>query len=546
MSRDVDVYAANVSTLMPASRRFGIPSFQRGYSWEKSEVSNFWKDISSHFGKGSYFLGLIILTKGRGVTMNVIDGQQRLVTLLLLAKAISNKARDLKMDSNADQIDSDILYSKSYSSNERVPRISFAQDDDRNTFRSIVEEEERDTSQPQGAPASKAMVHSFKILKEMLDKYVGTDKDKLKEVAEFIRKSLYFAIFVHPDNESALRVFDIVNTRGKPLTVTSRLENYILSETEDGEVQKRHYDNWKFLSKEFSSNTSDQRFWLYIKHCINAKFGYIPKKDLYTVLSNQKNGKRFLLSAADLMKLLMDRRALYLQIEDPTVSGPIKGRALELFGAFNSLGLISVRPILLSLCDMKDLRGAVEGMEHLLELIVRKMVAENIGVGKVEHQFCSAAQKVSETGNWNCFRLILASFYIDRDTFMKRLQYRTISKRTLAFVRRSALQETTTPDSSGLLQWICPPNLPWPGFRENEQGANLVKTLGNTMLTNDELKQQSPPSNWNDFRDTVMGYAHSCETVVKMRNSAIWDSDTVEQMGQEVAKKAARVWYPDK
>ena len=546
MSTDLNVYAYHVNTLMSAYRRFNIPSFQRGYSWKKKEISNFWKDISSHFGEDGYFLGLIILSK-QGKMMNVIDGQQRLVTLSLLAKAVSSKARDLKMDDDADIIDSDILYSKGFSTdNNRVPRISFVDTDDKNTFRSIIEGEVRHTARFQMVPVSKAMVASFNSLKAALNKYVGTDKDKLKEVAEFITEKLYFAIFIHPDDESAFRVFEIVNTRGRPLTATDLLKNYILSETKDGDVQKKRYDDWEFLSKEFSSTTSDRKFELYIKHCVNARFGYIPKKDLYTVLSNQKGQDQFLLSATDLMKLLMKRHALYRQIEDPTIGGPIKGRALELFKAFNSLGLESVRPILLSLCDMKDQRRAVKGMERLLSLVVRKMVAENIGVGKVENQFCLTAKTVSETGNWDCFNVILASFDIDRDTFVKRLQTRTISSNTLEFVRRSALLETTTPDSRGFLHWICPPNSPWKGFRQDEEGANLVRTLGNTMLANVKSKQKSPPSSWNDFLDLVMVHADKYETAVDMRDRLAWDPAAVELTGKEVAEKAAQIWYPDK
>lgn len=545
MSTDLNVYAYHVNTLMSAYRLFNIPSFQRGYSWKKKQISNFWTDVSSHFGEDGYFLGLIILSK-QGRMMNVIDGQQRLVTLSLLAKAVSSKARDLKMDEDADIVDSSILYSKGFSSDNRVPRISFVDADDKNTFRSIIEDEVKYTSQLQKASVSKAMEASFKYLKAMLNRYVGTDKGKLKEVAEFITEKLYFAIFIHSDDESAFRVFEVVNTRGKPLTATDLLKNYILSETKDEGLQKKRYNDWEFLSKEFSSSTSDRKFELYIKHCVNAKFGYIPKKDLYTVLSNQKGQDQFLLSADGLMKLLMERHALYRQIEDPTIGGPMKGKTLDLFKAFNSLGLESVRPILLSLCDMKDQRRAVEGMEHLLKLVVRKMVAENIGVGKVESQFCLTAKTVSETGNWDCFNVILASFDIDRDTFEKRLRTRTISQRTLEFVRRSALQETATPDSRGFLHWICPPNSPWNGFKEDEEGANLVKTLGNTMLANIKSKQKFPPGSWNDFLDTVMVHADRYEIVVDMRDRPAWDLDAVELMGKEVAEKATQIWYPDK
>jgi len=63
-----------------SSSVFEVPQFQREYSWQEDEVSDFWNDLSNGIESDSYFLGLIILTD-EGERKHVVDGQQRLITL---------------------------------------------------------------------------------------------------------------------------------------------------------------------------------------------------------------------------------------------------------------------------------------------------------------------------------------------------------------------------------------------------------------------------------------------------------------------------------
>lgn len=75
-----------------------IPQYQRAYIWRQSVVKSFLSDIEKWVMKNSgaadrsYHLGCIILKEGRGESGNVeyaiVDGQQRLITLALWARAL--------------------------------------------------------------------------------------------------------------------------------------------------------------------------------------------------------------------------------------------------------------------------------------------------------------------------------------------------------------------------------------------------------------------------------------------------------------------------
>ncbi len=70
-----------------------IPDYQRIYCWEDKHINDLWNSIVD-LGDADYHLGAIILHSKDG-KMNIIDGQQRLVTLSLLLQALGDESSPL-------------------------------------------------------------------------------------------------------------------------------------------------------------------------------------------------------------------------------------------------------------------------------------------------------------------------------------------------------------------------------------------------------------------------------------------------------------------
>lgn len=106
-------------------KRFIIPSFQRSYAWGWEQCEKLWSNIFDKYENAlnddedtsAYFLGTIITYKkddqtpnGQALEVNIIDGQQRITTLLLLFRAIyhvlSNKIENVDNDGIRDDIKS--------------------------------------------------------------------------------------------------------------------------------------------------------------------------------------------------------------------------------------------------------------------------------------------------------------------------------------------------------------------------------------------------------------------------------------------------------
>lgn len=64
-----------------------IPEYQRPYKWTEKNVSQLIEDIIKYQNKSAYRIGTIVLHKDKNV-LNIVDGQQRLLTLTLLFQCL--------------------------------------------------------------------------------------------------------------------------------------------------------------------------------------------------------------------------------------------------------------------------------------------------------------------------------------------------------------------------------------------------------------------------------------------------------------------------
>ncbi|WP_299667094.1 DUF262 domain-containing protein [uncultured Ruegeria sp.] len=537
MDAPLNASALQAGALISKSR-FAIPQFQREYSWQDGEVSEFWSDLSSNVEAGDYFLGLVILTEENGAK-NVVDGQQRLVTLTLLATVLFFEAKKLGRKALADRIEADFLRSIDYDTDEKKPRVFLSDPDDNKTFQTILDTGSRPDADLFEDTVSYRMVKSFEYLKRRLREDLKSDAFKrLGKWADFLTNQLYFAVFIHPDAASAYTVFEVVNTRGRELTTADLLKNFVLSQTPAGERENR-YHQWRLISGNFSSEASGSTFVQYIRHAVTVEYGHVLPKDLYGFLSRKNPEGKSPPSPPELLDLLSKRLPLYLQIEDPSVSGPAEGRALNMFSALNSLNVLTVRPIVMALFELDD---AEEGMDYLLRLVVRRIVVGNLGTGNIERRFSEAAKKIWETKDWTALSKDLSDLNPSKEDFVSQLAKRSYPKRTLAFMRQSVLQGTVRPNSDGVLHWIWPKNTEtWPGL--TDQNAFWAPTSGNSLLTNVPTRPPRASENWEGFKAEMLQHAVSQDEAEELRSYENWNVKTIEEMGSKFARLAGELWY---
>lgn len=543
MQSPLNASATTAGSLFSTSA-FEVPPYQREYAWEEDEVSEFWSDLQRATGEDSYFLGLLILTE-EGGRKHVVDGQQRLLTLTLLAASIYHQAIEAGRKALADRLHSDFLTAIDYQTDLTRPRVVLSDQIDNLTLQSIIE-----SGLPQHIPLktdkleketlSARLRDSYQFLNARLREDLQADPFKRLGVwTDFITNRLYFAVFVHPDSSSAYRVFEVINTRGKELTTADLLKNYVLSQTASDKRAER-YAQWQVIAKSFASMGSSSLV-QYIRHVVTVKGGHILPKDLFDfVARRQVFGSKNPPTIPELLTDLEANLPLYLQMIDPTLSGPADAFALKIFSALDQLGVISVRPLLLSIMQA-DESAAKEGMSQVLRLVVRRIVAGNLGTGNVERILGEAARLIHETSDWQAAASLLRSLDPTDEAFLDQLKTRSFNKAVLAFLRRSLVQRTMTPENTGVLHFVAPrQQLTWDGLTE-EKLAYWGGTIANTVLANMERRPKFA-NNWVGVKEELLGAADPNEFTEQLLRFDQWDENAIEEVATHLSLVARDIW----
>ncbi len=192
---------------------FEIPSYQRGYAWQKEQLKDFWNDLEhvSKLGNQFHYMHSLTLRElendFESSAFEIIDGQQRLATSLillgLLAKTTQNK--DPK-----------------YSLINLEPILSYKYYGLGEAFRAITEEE-KDLEAFKTSFYAKNLIKAYEFFQEKIsDTPVGT----LEKMFDALIKKMLFSVVELNDNRiDPFSSFETINNRGKDLSTLELLKN---------------------------------------------------------------------------------------------------------------------------------------------------------------------------------------------------------------------------------------------------------------------------------------------------------------------------------
>ena len=230
-------------------RFFEIPKYQRGYSWEVSNIRDLFEDIKESIDSNSnHYIGTIVLSKSEDddEKFYIVDGQQRVTTISLIINELIKKL----------PIKDASYYERFYLKEEERYRLS-PLNRDQYFFTQIFEGETLD-------PENK----SQRFLKEAVAE-IKFKVDEIDEKLKFLKsvEKLEIMEFVENSEGDAIRIFQTVNDRGKPLSNMEKAKslliyfsNRYLNKKLDNEINDcfsdifEIYDDIKHLGEELGIN----------------------------------------------------------------------------------------------------------------------------------------------------------------------------------------------------------------------------------------------------------------------------------------------------
>lgn len=242
-----------LSKMFSSDFEYHIPGYQRPYSWTKEETGLLFDDLYNFFQEeksDNYFLGSIVLIKEEQKRYaEVIDGQQRLTTLSILFSAMADAFGDseCKSDCKAYLCEK----GKALEGIEAKPRV-FLRDADHPFFYKYIQNVQLDAlvaldPVTLDTEAKKHIRENCALLREKLKDIFLDDKQRL-EFTQFLLTRCYLVVVSTPSQESAFRIFTVMNSRGLDLLPTDIIKSTVIGNLPK-EKQQEYTEKWEGLEE---------------------------------------------------------------------------------------------------------------------------------------------------------------------------------------------------------------------------------------------------------------------------------------------------------
>ncbi len=222
-------------------RLFRVPDYQRGYSWEHQQVREFLEDLDLLPDHRYHYTGTIVLHEHRSheqrmdvdgnayALVDVVDGQQRLTTIVLLLDGIRRSLfSQSDMGKGLSQGIKRNFVSAQDESGLPLFKLSLNTDTD-HFFKDSILSEQPGVEGPQITSERRLADAKHQISRYLEGKVAGSaGQEWLKTQYKKLATQLRFTLYEVEDDAEVGIIFEVMNDRGKPLTNLEKVKNYLL------------------------------------------------------------------------------------------------------------------------------------------------------------------------------------------------------------------------------------------------------------------------------------------------------------------------------
>lgn len=232
-----------------------IPSYQRPYAWTIDEASELFDDLYDFYKsepEEGYFLGSIVLIKQESVPFaEVIDGQQRLTTLTILLSTLASVLDGNQRDTLCKYIQEP---GNEFEGLEPKPRLTLRERDkaffakyvQALEFEELLALDEKGVDNESQLNIKNNSQHFLQRISKQLD----SDANKIKGFVAFLLQRCYLVAVSTPSQQSAFRVFSVMNSRGLDLQPTDIIKADIIGQLATDKERDEYNERWEDMEVE--------------------------------------------------------------------------------------------------------------------------------------------------------------------------------------------------------------------------------------------------------------------------------------------------------
>ncbi|MFS0867246.1 DUF262 domain-containing protein [Microbacterium sp. 179-B 1A2 NHS] len=535
MSTATNVEATAVNTigwLSASDTTIVVPVYQRQYRWDIGGCEQLLGDIravAATDAADTHFIGSILSAASTSADddahLVLIDGQQRITTLMLLIAALHHTLREDDPDLAAD-LERVLVRHDAPGRTKLRPHRAWA-----DVFESVV----LDQRAPQDAQRESRFDDNYAFFRSQIR------PDEAADIWRGLQKLEHVSITLGAD-ANAQQIFESLNSTGEPLRDHELIHNYVLmglSHTEQTEIENEY---WLPIEE----NTGEQigAFWRHYLVMLTGREVLVegergvydafrhefPRLDVATLRERAAQWREL----SEIYRLLLH--------PDETPDAEIGGH----FAALNILGR-GMYPLALRLyrdhrhgeLAASDLIASLEDVESLL---LRRTVV-GLPNERLVARFCRAADQGRDA-------LLLAIARITPSDERTRvgLRYGELPHAGYVLARLAGVSPDDLLDLEHVLpvapsdDWTGDGTRRWGDYTDDEQNAHraLSQTLGNLTLLEPELAERVFDASYPLKRDA---YARSAVAFTRaVTDAATWGTPQIAARTEELTARFMRTW----
>ena len=559
--RMLDTDTVTLEELFSNGKLYKVPLYQRDYMWDREQWEALWEDVlESRSADFPHYMGAVVIQRVQRQPFQVIDGQQRLATLVIACAAVLRLLKERGDDQRHDLLRARYVGSPDPGSLHWQSKLVLNGNDDQ-FFQSFIVNLEPlpPNARPRGS--ARRLADALAFFEEKWRTAVSSEaggEALVTAFQEMMGTKLAFTTITVDDELNAYSVFETLNARSLQLTSTDLLKNYLFSLFTGGRVDlDLAQAQWGRIVETVEAENLPiflRQYWIARRRLVRADRLFKALKGEVTTREGAFLLLRGLEAAAGWYRALGDPRD-ELWVESRDCREHL--RALELFGVSQHL------PLVLACFERGfDLKRIETVVRCCLVIFVRHSVVGRRSPSELEQPFNQVAMAVSD-GQLSSPQAVwrgvdgrggLKAMYVSDDDFksdFSRLEMANRGRkarlaRYLLFALDRAMGGPSGDfeTSPATLEHILPenPGAGWASFGEEDR-RRFTTRIGNYVLldqTSNKMLGNRP------FMHKVSEYRTSGWPTTRLAAEfAEWTPQAVLQRQERLAEYAVRAWQVD-
>jgi hypothetical protein len=552
----------NFLDLIGNGKVYRVPPFQRDYSWDEEQWEDLWNDLIELRVKPAerHYMGALVVEAKTDREFKIIDGQQRMATLTILALAAIDRLRAMAAggrDTDANNERAQNLRNKFVGEKDAASLVEssklFLNESDNAFFQDYLVQL-RAPRNPRGLPKSNRLLwQCFQYFQKQLDSIptFTTDGEALaKLLSETAARQLLFILITVDDELNAYMVFETLNARGLELSSTDLLKNYLFSRVTvpaDLEALQRR---WRTLI----TGVRQERFPEFLRYHLLCEQPKIRTQRLFKMVRDRVTTPQHVF---DLMEALDAKGELFAALSDPNHGYWTEYPACR--PHIRDLNLFRIRqmtPLLFAAWE----KFSKEGFADLLKLVsivsFRYSVVGGLNTNALEPMYHQAAKAVlngSARTPREVFQTIRGIYVDDRkfDQDFATLvvdtsgQHKRLAKYILCRLEEDATGRPCDPDTDpATIEHILPENPAetWVATFPKEKWEANVYRLGNLAMLEAGPNRDVGSGEYEAKRTAYGRSMYTTTRKIADDSPEHWTPELLEARQQAMARRAVHVW----